>query len=198
MEEIKHICVYGAASNAIDVKYIAECERLGELMAGRGYGLVFGGGQNGLMGATARGVKRGGGHIIGIAPSFFNTDGVLYEKCDEFIYPETMRERKMLLEERSYAFIAAPGGIGTFDEFFEIISLRQLGRHHKAIVLLDIFGYYEPLAAMIDNAISQRFAADNTRELFKIARTCEEALDYIDGYVPVYKDFRDKVVKKED
>ena len=191
----KNICVYGAASNDIDKKYLDECERLGSLIAERGYGLVFGGGTSGVMGATARGARRAGGYILGIAPSFFNVDGILYPDCDEFIYPETMRERKKLLEDNSSAFIAAPGGIGTFDEFFEMISLRQLGRHTKAIVLLDLYGYFDPLIAMIQNAVAQRFAGDDTFELFKVAKTCEEALDYIDAYKPSEKDFRKKITK---
>lgn len=184
MEERRNICVYGAASNDIDQKYLDECERLGSLMAKRGFGLVFGGGDTGVMGATARGVRKAGGYIIGVAPSFFKVEGVLYPYCDEFLYPDTMRERKHVLEERASAFIAAPGGIGTFDEFFEIISLRQLGRHVKAVVLLDLFGYYEPLTAMIENAVKQKFAGNNMHELFKVAKTCEEALDYIESYVP--------------
>ena len=188
----KNICVYGASSNNIDEKYIKECEKLGELIAARGYGLVFGGGAGGVMGAAARGVRRAGGYITGIAPSFFNTDGVLYTGCDEFIYPETMRERKKLLEDMSVACIAAPGGIGTFDEFFEMISLKQLGRHNKAIVLLDLFGYFDPLVAMIRNAVDQKFAGDNTFEIFRVCRTNEEALDYIESYAPTDVDFRQK------
>ena len=104
----------------------------------RGHSLVYGGGAKGLMGAAARGVKRQGGHILGIAPSFFNVDGELFEDCDEFLYPDTMRERKKLLEEKSDAFVILPGGIGTCNEFFETLVLRSLGRLAKPIALFNI------------------------------------------------------------
>ena len=93
-----NICVYGASSDLIDKEFINQGEILGEKMADRGHSLVFGGGAHGLMGAVARGVSRGNGNIIGIAPSFFNVDGVLYDKCSDFIYTETMRERKQTME----------------------------------------------------------------------------------------------------
>ena len=92
-----NICVYGASSNNIDKSYITAMENLGVEMAKRGHTLVFGGGANGLMGAVARGMTKGGGKIVGISPKFFDVDGVLYDKCTEFIYTETMRERKQLL-----------------------------------------------------------------------------------------------------
>ena len=93
-----NICVYGASSATIAKSYIDAGEILGEEMAKRNFGLVFGGGANGLMGAVARGVHRFGGKIIGIAPEFFNVDGILFENCTEFIYPQNMRERKQKME----------------------------------------------------------------------------------------------------
>ena len=98
------ICVYGASSNDIDPRYLEAGEALGLEMAKRGHGLVFGGGASGLMGAVARGMTRGDGSILGVAPSFFNVDGILYEHCTEFIYTETMRQRKSIMEERADAF----------------------------------------------------------------------------------------------
>ena len=120
-----NICIYGASSNEIDNIYIKYTEHLGQVMGKRGHNLVFGGGAKGLMGAAARGVVKGGGNVIGIAPSFFNVDGVLFEECSEFIYTDTMRERKLAMEEKSDAFIATPGGIGTFDELFEIKTVGK-------------------------------------------------------------------------
>ena len=105
------VCVYGAASPKIAQKYIAEGEALGKEMAKRNMGLIFGGGTNGLMGAVARGVKAGGGKIIGVAPKYFQVDGVLFERCDELIRPDTMMERKKLLRDLSSAYIVTPGGI---------------------------------------------------------------------------------------
>ena len=133
-----NICIYGAASADLDQIYYDKTEQLGRLMAKRGHGLVFGGGETGLMGAAARGVAAEKGYILGIAPKFFDKPGVLYQKCTDFIITETMRERKHLLEEKSQATIVAPGGIGTYEEFFEIFTLKSLNRLDRAIVFYNI------------------------------------------------------------
>lgn len=177
-----NICVYGASSTATGKNYINAGEALGEAMAQRGYGLVFGGGASGMMGAVARGMTKGNGKIIGIAPSFFNVDGILYDKCTEFIYPETMRERKMLMDEMSSAFIVTPGGIGTFDEFFEILTLKQLGRHKKPIVLMNTDGYFNSLLQAFDKAIEEKFMNDSNKKLIFVSDNAEEILNYIENY----------------
>ena len=175
-----NICVYGASSNEIDAAYIRAGETLGYAMAKRGHGLVFGGGQKGLMGAAARGMTKGGGTIIGVAPRFFDVEGVLYQQCAEFIFTDTMRERKAIMEERSDAFIMSPGGIGTFEEFFEILTLRQLGRHEKGIAVLNTKGYYEPLRQMLEQAIQQGFLRPECRGLYAFFEDPEELLDYLE------------------
>lgn len=179
-----NICVYGASSATIDSSYIAAGEKLGEEMAKRGIGLVFGGGANGLMGAAARGSHRIGGKIIGIAPEFFNVDGILFEHCTEFIYPENMRERKKKMEELSDGFIITPGGIGTFDEFFEILTLKQLGRHTKPIAILNTNGYYDHLQSFLQNGIDNNFLNETCKELYFISDSETEILDYIENYNP--------------
>lgn len=175
-----NICVYGASSNEIDIAYIQAGEALGYAMAKRGHGLVFGGGQKGLMGAAARGATKGGGSIIGVAPRFFDVEGVLYQDCTEFIFTDTMRERKAIMEERSHAFIMTPGGIGTFEEFFEILTLRQLGRHEKGIAVLNTRGYYEPLRQMLEQAIEQGFLRPECRGLCAFFDEPEALLDYLE------------------
>lgn len=179
-----NICVYGASSTTIDKSYIDAGELLGEEMAKRNIGLVFGGGANGLMGAAARGEHCYGGRIIGIAPEFFNVDGILYEHCTEFIYPENMRERKMKMEELSDAFIITPGGIGTFDEFFEILTLKQLNRHNKPIAILNTNGYYNSLQKFIQNGIDNNFMNEECKKLYFISDSPAELLDYIEAYDP--------------
>lgn len=114
-----NVCVYGASSNDIDRSYIEETEYLGREIAKRGHTLVYGAGANGLMGAVARGVYEENGTIIGVTPSFFNVDGILFENVSELITTETMRERKQIMEDKADAFIITPGGIGTLEEFFE-------------------------------------------------------------------------------
>jgi len=174
------ICVYGASSNTISGVYLQAGEALGAAMAGRGHGLVFGGGQKGLMGAVARGMTRGGGEIIGVAPRFFDVEGVLYEACTEFVFTDTMRERKAIMEERADAFIMTPGGIGTFEEFFEVLTLRQLSRHNKPIAVLNTNDYYGPLRQMLEQAITQGFMRPECRGLCAFFEDPEELLDYLE------------------
>lgn len=180
------ICVYGAASSLIDEVYIKAGEELGRKMVERGHSLVFGGGRSGMMGAPARGVYEKGGHILGIAPEFFeeNNPEVSFEYCTEFIKTDSMRERKRLLDESSDAFIVSPGGIGTFDEFFEILTLKQLGRHNKAIVILNTNGYYNYLLKMMEVSIEKQFITRDCVELYKVVDNVDEALDYIESYDP--------------
>ena len=180
------ICVYGAASSEIDRSFIEAGEELGRKMAERGHGLVFGGGRNGMMGASARGVAEKGGEIIGISPWFFeeNNAEISFQNCTEFIHTETMRERKKLLDESSDAFIISPGGIGTFDEFFEILTLKQLGRHNKAIVIFNINGYFDSMLDMMQVSVDKKFITNDCRELYKVTNTIEETLDYIENYDP--------------
>lgn len=175
-----NICVYGASSNEIDPAYLEAGEELGFEMAKRGHGLVFGGGTKGLMGAAARGMTRGDGKIVGVAPRFFDVEGVLYQSCTEFIFTDTMRERKAIMEERADAFVMTPGGIGTFEEFFEILTLRQLGRHEKAIAVLNTKGYYEPLRQMLEQAIAQGFLRPECRGLCEFFDQPAALLDYIE------------------
>ncbi len=178
------ICIYGASSRTLDEIYYAEAEKLGTLMAQRGHSLVFGGGAEGLMGAAARGVFSGGGKILGIAPKFFDEPGILFEHCTELLYTETMNERKQLMEENSDAVIVLPGGIGTFEEFFEILTLKQLGRVSHAIVMLNTKGYFAPMQTLLKHTAKQRFMSEKCLEIFSVADTPEAALEIIEHYVP--------------
>lgn len=180
------ICVFGAASAHIDKKYIAAVEELGEMLAKRGHSLVFGCGASGLMGAAARGVKRGGGYIKGVVPEFFKDEGIeaLYSECDQTVYTKTMAERKSIMEDSCDAFIIVPGGVGTFEEMFEVITLKQLGRMDKAIVFYDIDGYYDILEEFLSHAEQEKFITSHCRELYKFTTTACDALDYIESYIP--------------
>ena len=177
-----NICLYGASSNVIDEKYILNAEKVGRLIAQRGHGMVFGGGAQGVMGGAARGVTAAGGELVGVAPGFFNVDGILYEKCTEFVYTETMRERKQIMEERADAFVVMPGGIGTFEEFFEILTLKQLGRHCKAIAIYSDGDYYRGISQLIEKAIEEKFMKEECRNLCKFFDDAEEMMDYLESY----------------
>lgn len=157
---------------------------MGELLAENGYGIVFGGGREGLMGSIARGVYNKGGEILGIAPKFFDEPGILYENCSEFLFTETMRERKQLMEEKSDACLVLPGGIGTFEEFFEMLTLKQLGQSERAIVILNTNGYYEHMQSLLEHAAKNGFMSKNCLSLYALANTPEDALNALENYVP--------------
>lgn len=180
------ICVYGAASSLIDESFIDAGVKLGNKMAQKDIGLVFGGGRNGMMGAVARGVAEKGGKILGISPAFFEEANaeISFESCTEFIHTDTMRERKRLLEEEADAFIITPGGIGTFDEFFEILTLKQLGRHNKAICIFNINGYFDKMLEMMQVCVDQKFITEDCRKLYKVYKDIDRMLEYIEKHDP--------------
>ena len=179
-----NICIFGASGRELEESYYAAAELLGSLIAQQGHTLVFGGGREGLMGAAARGAHENGGGIIGIVPKFFDEPGIIYEHCTELVFTETVRERKQLMEERSEACVVLPGGIGTFEEFFEMLTLKQLGRSDRAIVVLNTNNYYGPMQHMLKNTARQRFMSRGCLELYGLADTPDKALDYIARYVP--------------
>ena len=191
------ICVYGASSASTEKSYIKEVEELGREIGRRGDSLIFGGGADGLMGAAARGVHETGGKILGIAPKFFNVDGVLFENCTEFAWTNTMHERKKMMEDTSDAFIITPGGIGTFEEFFEALTLKQLGRHNKPIVIFNINGYYDKLTEFMRNAMDNNFLFDDCFSLYKMCGSVSEIFEYIDGYKTEGIKDEEEILKKK-
>ena len=186
-----NVCIYGASSNAIDKIFLDTAYSLSASLAKRGHTLVFGGGANGVMGATARGANDNGGKMIGVAPTFFTVDGVLYDNCTEFIYTETMRERKKILEDKSDAFIIAAGGIGTMDEFFEILTLKQLEQHDKPIVIYNVNGFYDDLLAMLQKTADKNFMKHKSLELYSVFDNEDDIIDYIENYKPQDFDIRE-------
>ena len=177
------ICVYGAASEAIDRKFMKATEEFGQLIAMRGHSLVFGGGGHGLMGAVARGVRSCDAHILGVIPKFFETDSVelIYNQCNELIMPDTMRQRKEIMEENADAFVMVPGGIGTFEEFFEILTLKQLCRHNKPIAVYNLYSYFDSLESLMNAAIQDKFVRDSVKELYFISDDPNQILEYVEA-----------------
>ncbi len=186
------ICVYGAASPTIDKFYIEEVEKMGKLLAERGHSLVFGGGGNGLMGAAARGFRDGGASILGVLPKFFIEDGVelLCDFC-EMIEVDTMRERKQIMEDNADAFIVTPGGIGTYEEFFEILTSKQLCRHSKPIAVYNIAGFYDEMNAALNAAISKNFIKENCREIYLVSDNLDEIIRYLETPVTEIKNVKE-------
>lgn len=179
-----NICVFGASSNAIGNVYLEASEQLGRCIAKGGHTLIFGGGANGVMGAVARGARSGGGQIVGVVPHFINADGASFEDCDELIATETMSERKTKMENLADAFIVCPGGIGTFEELFEVLSLKQLQRHGKALVILNTKGYYDGLRFLLEHSIQENFVREVCRTLYSFADTPEDAIRIVEEYEP--------------
>ena len=174
------LCLFGGASDAVESIYLSETERLGELLAARGHGMIFGGGATGMMGAAARGAHRFGGRVIGVAPRFFDTPGVLYELCDELILTETMDERKTLMERRADGFIVLPGGVGTLDEFFEVFTLRSLSQLDKPIGVFNIGGYYDELMVFLDKMTAQGFLSERSRACLGVFTSAEPLLEHME------------------
>lgn len=197
-----NICVFGASSSIIDKSYIEQVELLGRKMAKRGHGLIYGAGASGLMGAVARGVYEQQGKIVGVVPDFFEdenmgVDGKIFQNCTELIKTDTMRERKRIMEDRADAFIIVPGGIGTFEEFFEIFTLKQLERHNKAIAIFNVNGYYDAMLNMLDTAVEEKFLREACRMLYKVFDNDDEILDYIENYkAPQINVFEMKNIEK--
>jgi len=187
------ICIFGAASNEIDKSYIDAVEKLGEIMAKRGHELVFGAGGHGLMGAAARGVYKCGGKIYGVIPEFFREERIeeIFGDCDELIYTQTMSERKAKMEDLADAFIIVPGGMGTFEEFFEVLTLKQLGRHVKPIAIYDINGYYTRLEEFMEYAMEERFIRDNCKLIYGYSDDVEKIFEYIEQDKQIRHDVHD-------
>lgn len=177
------ICIFGAASPKIDEIYITAVEELGEMLAKRGHELVFGAGTNGLMGAAARGFKRGGGKITGVIPHFFREEKIeaIYDECDEIIFTDTMSERKKTMEDNADAFIIVPGGIGTFEEFYEVLTLKQLGRHKKPIAIYNIEGFYDDIINAMEKAVEKGFINESCRSIYMCGVSRESVINYIEN-----------------
>jgi hypothetical protein len=177
-----NICVYCSASRDIDPAYTPLAETLGRLLAARGDTLVYGGASVGLMGVIATSVQAAGGHVIGIIPQALVDLEIAYHHADELVITRDMRERKGMMEARSHAFIALPGGVGTLEEIFEIINARQLRLIDKPIVLINHESFYNPLRTLLNEMHSARFVRQPVDALCEFAPDLDTAFRYIDHY----------------
>lgn len=178
----KSVCVFSASSEAVDAAYFAAATQLGRRIAEAGWSMIFGGGMTGLMGATARAVHAHGGQVIGVIPDGLNRPGVAYEAADELIVTETLRERKAIMDARSDAFIALPGGFGTLEEIIEVLALKQLRYHDRPVVFLNTEAFYSPLLHFFDHQVKRRFVKPEHQRLYHVSDTAEDAVDYIQQY----------------
>lgn len=176
------ICLYGAASDRIAKDYMEDVFALGQEMGRRGHTMIYGAGATGLMGAAARGMDDVGGYIIGVTPHFMHKHEPIYE-CTELINTDTMAERKYIMEKRADAFVVVPGGIGTFDEFFQAITLKELGQLDKHIVIFNVDGYFDKLLDAIKYGYDKGFVRPGALGLYEVCNTPKEVIDAIERVV---------------
>jgi uncharacterized protein (TIGR00730 family) len=162
------ICVYCGSRQGNDPRFLSTAQEVGRWIGQHGGQLVYGGGNNGLMGAVAQAASLAGARVVGIIPQALQTSENSRHACDELHIVETMHERKRMMAERADVFIALPGGIGTFEEFFEVWTWRQLGYHDKPVGLLNTNGYYDPLIAFTKHSVDKGFLSDWQMDLISI------------------------------
>jgi uncharacterized protein (TIGR00730 family) len=179
---MKRICVYCGSSPGLLPDYREAATALGNTLAERGIGLVYGGASIGVMGAVADGVLEKGGSVIGVIPFALATREVAHASLDELIVVESMHERKAKMAEYSDGFIALPGGWGTLEEIFEMLTWAQLGFHEKPCGLLNVGRYYDHLYGFLEHAIDQRFVREEYRPMMMMENTAEALLDRFEAY----------------
>jgi uncharacterized protein (TIGR00730 family) len=176
MEPISSLCVYCGSAVGTDPVYRESAARLGRILAENNIRLIYGGGRVGLMGVVADAVVANGGTAVGVIPEFLETREVGHRGVNELHIVDSMHIRKNLMFEESDAFAVLPGGFGTLDEAFEIITWRQLGLHDKPIVLIDVAGYWQPLLHLMDHVIAHGLARPDIRKLYTVVSNVDEVL----------------------
>lgn len=181
---MRRVCVFCGSSPGADPGYAALARRTGTLLAGRGLTLVYGGGGIGLMGVLADAALAAGGHVIGVIPEALATREVAHAGLPDLRVVPSMHARKALMAELADAFMALPGGLGTFEELFEILTWAQLGLHAKPCGVVNAHGYYDPLVALLDRAEAAGFIRPEHRALVLVEDGPEALLDRFGAFVP--------------
>ena len=179
---LNSICVYCGSASGFKPAYVDAAREMGQLLASTGRTLVYGGGGIGLMGAAARAAMAAGGRVIGVIPTHLNTRERALDEVDLRVV-QSMHERKQLMADLSDAFVALPGGLGTFDELFEILTWNQIGLHNKPVGVLNVAGYFDALLAMIDHAVREGFAPSVARSRIVSAETPQSLIDSLERVV---------------
>ncbi len=179
MREIRNICVYCGSSTGADPRYAAAARAFGAALAHAGVGLIFGGGSNGLMGTLAQATLAAGGRVTGIIPNFLGERETPLEGLTELIIVDHMHTRKRMMFERSDAFVALPGGIGTLEELTEQLTWIQLGRHTKPLVIADIAGFWRPLLSLLAHMHNAEFIREGYDVRYLVAERVEDILPMI-------------------
>jgi len=177
--QLKTVCVYCGSGPGTDPRYVEAAQTLGKEIAEAGFGLVYGGGSLGLMGETARATLAAGGTVTGIIPSFLTEKERMLKDVDELIVVDDMHQRKMLMFERSDAFVALPGGIGTLEELVEQLTWAQLGQHGKPVVVANIAQFWSPFLALLDHMRTQKFIRDGLDVQFEVVTQAKDIVPAI-------------------
>ncbi len=181
---MKSITVFCGSKEGYNEVYRETAYALGAALADKGIRLVFGGGKIGLMGAVAEGVLQNNGEVVGVIPDFLSSKEVAHDGLTEMITVKTMHERKLKMHELSDAAITLPGGLGTMDEMFELLTWGQLGLHNKPMGLLNINGFYDSLKVLMNNMVDEGFLQECTRDLLLISDSIDELFDMLNNYTP--------------
>jgi uncharacterized protein (TIGR00730 family) len=179
-----NICIFCGSSSGRSPAYDDAAHQVGELIARRGLGLVYGGGRVGLMGVVADAALGAGGRVIGVIPQALANKEIAHDGLSELHVVPGMHERKAFMTSKSSAFLTLPGGIGTFEEFFEILSWAALGIHRKPIGVLNIDGYFDPLLALLNHGIVQRFIHSDSLQSLMVSDQPDSLIDSLLKYVP--------------
>jgi uncharacterized protein (TIGR00730 family) len=185
MEDMKRIAVYCGSRMGNRVEYRRAAEELGHLMVSRSIGLVYGGGRVGLMGAIAKTVLDDGGEAIGVIPRFLEKEEIVHRHLTELHVVDTMHQRKMKMAELAEGFIALPGGFGTLEEWFEMLTWAQIGHHQKPVALLNVSGYFDPLLEMIQRGYEERFISPEFHEMVIHDSDPVRLLDMMESFRPI-------------
>lgn len=180
-EAMNAVTVYCSSSPAIDPHFTETARVVGRELAARGQSLVYGGGSSGLMGEVARACVEAGGRVVGVITHHLAELEVAFEGCAELLVVDTMRERKRIMVERGEGFLVLPGGLGTYEEFFETLVGRVLSEHDKPIGVINDHGYFDPLVAMIDHGIEQRFIRPAMRRLLTVDTDPIKVMDALES-----------------
>ena len=182
----KRLCVFTGSSPGARPVYEKAATEMGRALVEHGYGLVYGGGKVGLMGAVADAVLKADGHIIGVIPDALMGKEVAHEGLQQLEIVDSMHNRKQRMAELAHGFIAMPGGMGTLEELSEVLTWAQLGIHSKPCGLLNVGGYFDGLLAFLDHAHDERFVRREHRAILQVADSPAELLDRMDRYEPVH------------
>jgi uncharacterized protein (TIGR00730 family) len=181
---MRSVCVFCGSSSGADPGFAAAARGLGRELARRGLALVYGGGRVGLMGEVAAAVTAAGGTVVGVIPEALSAKEIAYAGATELVVVRTMHERKALMADRADAFVALPGGFGTLDELFEILTWGQLGIHRKPVGLLDVNGFFAPLLGWLDSVVAAGLLKPKHRDLLLVSDSVPDLLDRLASYRP--------------